>query len=117
MTLSSKLPDCLKKQVSSQHLFKEFFNIHTVTAPFSKESKELGLSSACLQLNPLQGKEYTTASKIGHIELMPTSSGSYTPQLLNRFYQESFGSLHENVVELQSYERTTRQIQDDEDSQ
>lgn len=69
-------------------------------------------------------KEYSTAPKIFNIELAPTSStalsliASHVPQLLNRFRQESFGfSVNDIILELQSYEATAHQKQDDEDSQ
>ncbi|MEK7339182.1 MAG: hypothetical protein WBD50_08200 [Candidatus Rhabdochlamydia sp.] len=69
-------------------------------------------------------KEYSTAPKVFNIELAPTSStalsliASHVPQLLNRFRQESFGfSVNDIIPELQSYQTTDHQKQNDEDSQ
>ncbi|KAG6559441.1 hypothetical protein RHABOEDO_001582 [Candidatus Rhabdochlamydia oedothoracis] len=117
-----------------------------VTSHFPIEIEELWekLGSACILMNHSQDKEttfildtntlfsgmritikeYSTAPKIFNIELAPTSStalsliASHVPQLLNRFRQESFGFSINNIIpELQSYETTAHQKQDDEDSQ
>ena len=121
-------------------------NANPVTSHFPIEIEELWekLGSACILMNPLQDKEttfildtntlfsgmritikeYSTAPKIFNIELAPTSStalsliASHVPQLLNRFRQESFDfSVNDIIPELQSYETTAHQKQDDEDSQ
>lgn len=117
-----------------------------ITSHFPIEIEELWekLGSACILMNLSQDKEttfildtntlfsgmritikeYSTAPKIFNIELAPTSSAalsliaSHVPQLLNRFRQESFDfSVNDIIPELQSYETTAHQKQDDEDSQ